>query len=126
VELSCFTPYLSVLQSSFVTIYLYLQSKPLMAATNKGMTDYQDKVQIGAEHVEGGPDLKHQPEVILKSGLDELGLWVTVKRFRKVRFLRSSNLLSNGFLTLVFKAVIICQLLCIAAAADGYQYTLNG
>lgn len=24
------------------------------------------------------------------------------------------------------QAVIICNLICIAAAADGYQYTMNG
>ncbi|KAK5172683.1 uncharacterized protein LTR77_002803 [Saxophila tyrrhenica] len=43
---------------------------------------------------------------IKKSELDNLGVWATVKRFKK--------------------AVLLCNLLCIAAAADGYQYTLNG
>ena len=28
--------------------------------------------------------------------------------------------------TNISKAVLVCNLLCIAAAADGYQYTLNG
>lgn len=37
----------------------------------------------------------------LKSDLDELGLWQTALRFRK--------------------AVLVCFLLCVAAAADGYQ-----
>lgn len=38
---------------------------------------------------------------ILKSDLDTLTAWQTVKRF--------------------WKAIILCNLLCIAAAADGYQ-----
>ncbi|KAL1959385.1 hypothetical protein VTO42DRAFT_2188 [Malbranchea cinnamomea] len=55
------------------------------------------------EHNEG--DLKHN-DVVLKSHHDHLGLWATIKRFKK--------------------AVLICNLLSIAAAADGYQYTMNG
>ncbi|OWZ61036.1 hypothetical protein AYX15_06740 [Cryptococcus neoformans] len=43
---------------------------------------------------------------ILKSDLDTLTAWQTVKRF--------------------WKAIILCNLLCIAAAADGYQINLNG
>ncbi|KAM5353514.1 hypothetical protein ACJ41O_000164 [Fusarium nematophilum] len=50
-------------------------------------------------------DLKKGP-TLLKSGLDELGYWETVKVF--------------------WKAALICNLISIAAAADGYQYTLNG
>ena len=45
-------------------------------------------------------------EVALKSQTDDLGVWATVKRFPK--------------------AVFVCNLLCIAAAADGYQINLNG
>ncbi|KAL4903125.1 hypothetical protein BDW74DRAFT_169064 [Aspergillus multicolor] len=45
-------------------------------------------------------------QAVLKSQTDNLGLWATVVRFRK--------------------AVVICNLLCIAAAADGYQINLNG
>ncbi|PLB45132.1 MFS general substrate transporter [Aspergillus steynii IBT 23096] len=45
-------------------------------------------------------------EVALKSQADDLGVWATVKRFPK--------------------AVFVCNLLCIAAAADGYQINLNG
>ncbi|KAM0547260.1 hypothetical protein ACHAPJ_010522 [Fusarium lateritium] len=45
-------------------------------------------------------------QTLLKSGLDELGYWKTVKVF--------------------WKAALICNLISIAAAADGYQYTLNG
>lgn len=37
-----------------------------------------------AEHVEDDRDLKHENETVLKSALDELGLWATVKRFPKV------------------------------------------
>ncbi|KAL7916802.1 general substrate transporter [Trichoderma velutinum] len=44
--------------------------------------------------------------MILKSSFDKLGLWATVKRF--------------------WKAVLVCNLLCIAAGADGYQTVLNG
>lgn len=40
---------------------------------------------IVAEHVEDDHDLKHPQETILKSTLDDLGLWATVKRFPKVR-----------------------------------------
>ncbi|KAF2014274.1 MFS general substrate transporter [Aaosphaeria arxii CBS 175.79] len=44
--------------------------------------------------------------VVLKSGNDILGTFATVKKF--------------------WKAVLICNLLCIAAACDGYQINLNG
>ncbi|KAM5345993.1 hypothetical protein ACJ41O_011854 [Fusarium nematophilum] len=44
--------------------------------------------------------------VVLKSAHDDLGLLRTVKRFKK--------------------AVVVCNLLCIAAACDGYQIVLNG
>ncbi|KAJ0419747.1 MFS general substrate transporter [Aspergillus carlsbadensis] len=57
------------------------------------------------QHVESrGPEKPGQ--VALKSQNDTLGLWATAVKFRK--------------------AVIICNLLCIAAAADGYQINLNG
>ncbi|KAL2801991.1 hypothetical protein BJX63DRAFT_438303 [Aspergillus granulosus] len=44
--------------------------------------------------------------ILLKSRNDNLGLWQTVWTFRR--------------------AVLVCNLLCIAAAADGYQINLNG
>ena len=66
-----------------------------------------DAGNAGAEHIESNyVGHKKQHEVILNSGYDQLGLWASVKRFQK--------------------AVLVCNLLCIAAAADGYQYTLNG
>jgi hypothetical protein len=37
------------------------------------------------EHVEVNAELKRDQEVVLKSALDDLGLWATVKRFPKVR-----------------------------------------
>ncbi|KAH7361326.1 sugar transporter [Pyrenochaeta sp. MPI-SDFR-AT-0127] len=43
---------------------------------------------------------------VLKSDHDALGIWETAKKFKK--------------------AVLVCNLLCIAAAADGYQIVLNG
>ncbi|KAI8657187.1 MFS domain-containing protein [Fusarium keratoplasticum] len=68
----------------------------------------KDKIET-APRVSGdentGDDLK-KGQALLKSGLDELGYWDTVKLF--------------------WKAVLICNLISIAAAADGYQYTLNG
>jgi hypothetical protein len=63
------------------------------------MAVHQEKVQVevqpGAEHVEGDLNLKHDHEVLLKSSLDDLGLWATVKRFRKVRFCSVSKCLSS-------------------------------
>ncbi|KAM0278153.1 hypothetical protein ACHAQH_005351 [Verticillium albo-atrum] len=53
----------------------------------------------GVEHHHNDIDLKHEP-VVLKLDHDELGLWAT--------------------------AVLVCNLVAIAAAADGYQYKLNG
>ncbi|KAG7139279.1 Major facilitator-type transporter ecdD like protein [Verticillium longisporum] len=75
------------------------------------MSAQTDKIEAGprsggAEHHDNDIDLKHEA-VVLKSDHDELGLWATVCRFKKV-------------------AVLICNLIAIAAAADGYQYKLNG
>lgn len=42
------------------------------------------EVQGSAQHVEGDSGLNRQSDVLLKSGLDDLGLWATVKRFKKV------------------------------------------
>lgn len=51
------------------------------------MSKPQDEVQADraapAEHVEMSPG-KHDHDVILKSSYDDLGMWATVKRFRKV------------------------------------------
>ncbi|KAM9875955.1 hypothetical protein VD0002_g7282 [Verticillium dahliae] len=74
------------------------------------MSAQTDKIEAGprsggAEHHDNDIDLKHEA-VVLKSDHDELGLWATVCRFKK--------------------AVLICNLIAIAAAADGYQYKLNG
>ncbi|KAJ3549491.1 hypothetical protein NM208_g479 [Fusarium decemcellulare] len=67
-----------------------------------------DKAEIearnDAEHDEGFH--KKDYEVVLKSDHDKLGVWATVRRFKK--------------------AVLVCNLICIAAAADGYQIVLNG
>lgn len=47
-----------------------------------------DEVQAGnqpaAQHGERELDLKRDQEVVLKSTLDDLGLWATIKRFPKV------------------------------------------
>lgn len=63
-----------------------------------------EKHQITEESLK--PEVEHEDKVVhehqkLKSDLDELGLLQTAWRFRK--------------------AVSICFLLCVAAAADGYQ-----
>ena len=69
-------------------------------------------------------DLKHDHGVVLKSQHDNLGVWATVRRNKMVStFSLFWSLRST--LTLL-KAVLVCNLLCIAAAADGYQITLNG
>ncbi|OBU00900.1 hypothetical protein VE01_00842 [Pseudogymnoascus verrucosus] len=47
-----------------------------------------------------------KPTLVLKSEQDKLSQWQTAWKFRK--------------------AVLICNLMCIAAAADGYQINLNG
>ncbi|KAH8585378.1 general substrate transporter [Bisporella sp. PMI_857] len=47
-----------------------------------------------------------KPTLVLKSEQDNLSQWQTVWKFRK--------------------AVLVCNLMCIAAAADGYQINLNG
>ncbi|CAM1501511.1 Fc.00g034950.m01.CDS01 [Cosmosporella sp. VM-42] len=73
-----------------------------------GQTEMNDAIKAGGaggtEHHEYNG--KEHGDILLKSGHDELGLWATVKKFKK--------------------AVVVCNLLSIAAAADGYQYTLNG
>jgi hypothetical protein len=100
-----------------------------MATTDKVVAEYQEEIETGVRphggHFEGEPVEKHDREVILKSSLDDLGLWTTVKRFRKVRYYGAS-MISRRLLTPSIKAVILCNLICIAAAADGFQYTLNG
>ncbi|KAF4980631.1 hypothetical protein FZEAL_3380 [Fusarium zealandicum] len=68
-----------------------------------------DKIELAArvsgdEHA-GKDDIKGS-QTLLKSGLDQLGYWETTKLF--------------------WKAALICNLISIAVAADGYQYTLNG
>ena len=89
------------------------------------MAALHDEVQIngktGAEHVEGE---KHVNDVILKSSHDTLGVWATVKKFKKVGCYVFS--VTPSLLTELFKAILVCNLLCIAAGADGFQTTLNG
>ena len=68
----------------------------------------QDKIEGTArvaEHQEHDTDLKRENNV-LKSSHDTLGYWQTVRLF--------------------WKPVLACNLISIGAAADGYQYTLNG
>lgn len=83
-----------------------------------------DKPQNDPEHFEG--DLKRDNGVILKSDHDKLGVWATVWRFKKVcpyphlGFGPQTDLLTS------LQAVLVCNLLCIAASADGYQINLNG
>ncbi len=94
-------------------------------SNNNQVEDVQAEIQPGpgAQHVEATTDTKYDHEVILKSSLDDLSIWGTIKRFPKV------SLRCRAFcniLTGIFKAVIVCQLCCIAAAADGYQINLNG
>jgi hypothetical protein len=67
-----------------------------------------DKAEIEHDHV------------VLKSQEDNLTVWQTCVRYRKVS---RSNFAES---TLKHQAVIICTLLCIAAACDGYQINLNG
>ncbi|KAL3456411.1 hypothetical protein BJX64DRAFT_281366 [Aspergillus heterothallicus] len=57
------------------------------------------------QHVKSQGEQLKPGQVALKSQNNNLRLWATVVKFRK--------------------AVIICNLLCIAAAADGYQINLN-
>ncbi|KAH6672695.1 general substrate transporter [Plectosphaerella plurivora] len=66
--------------------------------------DVQAKNDLETSHAEH--DLKHESAIVLKSSLDDLGLLSTARKF--------------------WKAVIVCNLLCIAAACDGYQIVLNG
>ncbi|KAL4878200.1 MFS general substrate transporter [Aspergillus karnatakaensis] len=65
-----------------------------------------DKIEAApqASNIEDSEPQK--PTTLLKSSFDTLGYWATTKVF--------------------WKAVVVCNLVSIAAAADGYQYTLNG
>ncbi|KAK8853488.1 hypothetical protein IAR55_004195 [Kwoniella newhampshirensis] len=67
----------------------------------------EDEIKPQLQHIEDtvdGEDLLKAPA--LKSDLDQLSNWQTVKRF--------------------WKAILVCNLICFAAAADGYQINLNG
>lgn len=88
-----------------------------MAAPHSGMGEKPDIVAVHHEHgVQRDADRaliasidkkENERDIVqLKSELDDLGTWATVWRFRK--------------------AVFVCTMLCIAAAADGYQINLNG
>ena len=64
------------------------------------VADKKTKTSFAEEHgkVDEGP--------VLKSGHDHLGPWPTLKTF--------------------WKAALVCNLICVAAACDGYQIVLNG
>ncbi|WVF67376.1 hypothetical protein IAT40_002131 [Kwoniella sp. CBS 6097] len=70
-------------------------------------TNAELEIKPQESHVE---DMKGEDEVlkapVLKSELDNLSRWETVKRF--------------------WKAIVICNMICFAAACDGYQINLNG
>ncbi|KPM41346.1 hypothetical protein AK830_g5203 [Neonectria ditissima] len=74
-----------------------------MASQDKDKIETAPRIS-GDEHADN--DDLQKGQTVLKSSLDELGYWKTVRIF--------------------WKAVLICNLISIAAAADGYQYTLNG
>ncbi|PVH79891.1 MFS general substrate transporter [Cadophora sp. DSE1049] len=72
-------------------------------ATSFGHIQLDEKP--GTIHDEDGQQ-KRATDPVLKSSLDDLGILKTVRRF--------------------WKAVLVCNLMCIAAGADGYQIVLNG
>lgn len=75
--------------------------------------------QIELARHDSNQSMKKVDEFIqLKSEQDELGILQTAWRFRKV----SSSTRSTADIECVFT----CTLLCLAAAADGYQINLNG
>ncbi|WWC91994.1 uncharacterized protein L201_006948 [Kwoniella dendrophila CBS 6074] len=69
-------------------------------------TNLTQEIKPYESHVEDvkSEDILNAP--VLKSELDNLTRWETVKRF--------------------WKAIVICNMLCFAAACDGYQINLNG
>ncbi|CAK7217233.1 hypothetical protein SCUCBS95973_003076 [Sporothrix curviconia] len=79
-------------------------SDPVQTKMDDIMGTVEKHETTAAAAPDAGPD-KHDG-VALKSDLDQLGLRATAWRFKK--------------------AVFICNLLCIAAACDGYQINLNG
>jgi hypothetical protein len=65
----------------------------LIFIMEKDVTGHQGKTEVGVhphhEHFEGEPEpgeKQDEAEVILKSSLDDLNLWTTVKRFKKVTY----------------------------------------
>lgn len=75
------------------------------------MSATQDKIEDAPQVAEHNnlarvSSLKAEGPMTLKSTYDTLGYWETVRVF--------------------WKPVLACNLISIAAAADGYQYTLNG
>ncbi|KAH7381064.1 general substrate transporter [Cadophora sp. MPI-SDFR-AT-0126] len=79
------------------------KDQDLREVTNFGQIQQDEKP--GTIHDEGGQQ-KRATDPVLKSALDDLGILKTVRRF--------------------WKAVLVCNLMCIAAGADGYQISLNG
>jgi hypothetical protein len=76
-------------------------------ATQKSATPVEEAIEhVEADQKTGRLGVAPEEAVVLKSTNDELSMWQTVLKFPK--------------------AVFICNLMCIAAAADGYQINLNG
>ncbi|KAL5338340.1 hypothetical protein BJX70DRAFT_398858 [Aspergillus crustosus] len=71
-------------------------------------TEPEKRPDGAIQHVEDNADYETATSgnVLLKSRNDNPGLWQTVWTIRR--------------------AVLVCNLLCIAAAADGYQINLKG
>ncbi|KAG4436677.1 hypothetical protein IFR05_007856 [Cadophora sp. M221] len=82
------------------------QTPTVEPMTDKVGKAENNNIQPQTSHIEEDDGVKHDNRPVLKSTLDDLGLLTTVKRF--------------------WKACLVCNLMCIAAGADGFQITLNG
>ncbi|KAB5546910.1 sugar transporter [Coniochaeta sp. 2T2.1] len=80
------------------------KSAEVVRDTPERVTKSDVALDTAVSHLEGQG--LHDGEAVLKSSFDDLGLWATARRF--------------------WKAVLVCNLLCIAGGADGYQTVLNG
>jgi hypothetical protein len=80
----------------------------------------------------GEHPLKSENEFVLKSSMDNLGYWASIRKFWKVGRLPEWRLATDvcrqGFDADLScpQVVLVCNLLCIAAGAEGYQITLTG
>jgi len=79
-------------------------SQPSTMPESSTADKLNDTIQPQTSHLEDGHKPRDGP--LLKSSFDELGLLTTVKKF--------------------WKACLVCNLMCIAAGADGFQIALNG